>query len=44
MTNPLPTINSRIERLRKATFETEPSLSIERALIETRFYQETEGK
>ena len=44
MTNPLPTINSRIERLRKATFETEPSLSIERALIETRFYQENEGK
>lgn len=37
-------MNDRIKRLRKQTFETEPSLSIERALIETRFYKENEGK
>lgn len=37
-------MNDRIRRLRQLTFETQPSLSIERALIETRFYQENEGK
>jgi formate C-acetyltransferase len=37
-------MNDRIRRLRKETFEAEPSLSIERALIETRFYKENEGK
>lgn len=37
-------ITERIERLRKETFEAQPSLSIERALIETRFYKENEGK
>ena len=31
-------MNDRIKRLRQKTFEAEPSLSIERALIETRFY------
>ncbi|MDR1379867.1 MAG: glycyl radical protein [Tannerella sp.] len=39
-----PGMNDRIKRLRKETFEAEPSLSIERALIETRFYRENEGK
>ena len=37
-------MNARIKRLRQQSFEAEPSLSIERALIETRFYQENEGK
>jgi len=37
-------MNNRIKRLRKLTFETQPSLSIERALIETRFYKENYGK
>ncbi|MDL2255501.1 glycyl radical protein [Parabacteroides sp. OttesenSCG-928-G06] len=37
-------INGRIRRLRKQTFDAQPSLSIERALIETRFYKENEGK
>ncbi|MDH6358608.1 trans-4-hydroxy-L-proline dehydratase [Parabacteroides sp. PF5-9] len=37
-------MNDRIKRLRKLSFETTPSLSIERALIETRFYKENEGK
>lgn len=37
-------ITERIQRLRKATVEAQPSLSIERALIETRFYQENYGK
>ena len=32
------------KRLRQETFEAEPSLSIERALIETRFYKENYGK
>ena len=30
-------MNDRIKRLRRQTFEAQPSLSIERALIETRF-------
>jgi len=37
-------VNERIRRLRKETFEAQPSLSIERALIETRFYKENYGK
>ncbi len=37
-------MNDRIKRLRKETFETQPSLSIERALIETEFYKENYGK
>ncbi|MCB9283281.1 MAG: glycyl radical protein [Lewinellaceae bacterium] len=35
---------SRIQRLRRLSVETQPSLSIERALIETAFYKENEGK
>ena len=34
-----PGMNERIQKLRKLSFETEPSLSIERALIQTRFYK-----
>ena len=37
-------MNDRIKRLRKESFEAQPSLSIERALIETKFYKENEGK
>ena len=37
-------MNERIKRLRKESFEAQPSLSIERALIETKFYKENEGK
>ena len=37
-------MNDRIKRLRQLSFEAEPSLSIERALIETRFYKENYGK
>lgn len=37
-------MNNRVKRLRKQTFETAPSLSVERALIVTRFYKENEGK
>ena len=37
-------MNDRIKRLRKESFEAEPSLSIERALIETAFYKENYGK
>ena len=37
-------MNDRIKRLRKESFEAEPSLSIERALIETEFYKENYGK
>lgn len=39
-----PGMNERIQKLRKLSYETEPSLSIERALIETRFYKENYGK
>jgi len=39
-----PGMNARVQRLRKLSFEAEPSLSIERALIETKFYQENYGK
>lgn len=37
-------MNDRIKHLRQATVETKPSLSIERALIETEFYKENYGK
>ena len=39
-----PGMNDRIRRLRKMSVETEPSLSIERALHETKFYKENFGK
>jgi len=39
-----PGMNVRIQRLRKQSVETQESLSIERALITTRFYKENEGK
>ncbi len=39
-----PGMNERIQRLRKMSVETEPSLSIERALHETAFYKENYGK
>lgn len=37
-------MNQRIERLRRESFEAVPSISIERALIETQFYKENYGK
>ncbi len=37
-------MNDRIKRLRKASYEAKPSISIERALIETEFYKANEGK
>ena len=37
-------MNERIERLRKESFETFPSISIERALLTTEFYMENDGK
>jgi formate C-acetyltransferase len=39
-----PGMNERIQKLRKLSVDTEPTLSIERALIETRFYKENYGK
>jgi len=43
--NPIgPGMNERIQRLRKLSVETEPSLSIERALHETAFYRAHYGK
>ena len=39
-----PGMNKRIQRLRKLSVETQESLSIERALITTRFYKENYGK
>ncbi len=39
-----PGMNPRIQRLRKRSVETVPSLSIERALHETAFYRENYGK
>ncbi|WP_372794544.1 trans-4-hydroxy-L-proline dehydratase [Lutibacter sp.] len=39
-----PGMNERIQKLRKLSFESEPSLSIERALIETAFYKQNYGK
>lgn len=37
-------MNDRIDRLRRESFETEPSISIERALLQTAFYRENYGK
>ena len=37
-------MNSRISRLREQSFTTKPSISIERALLETDFYKENAGK
>lgn len=39
-----PGMNERVQRLRKQSFEAEPSISIERALIETEFYRQNDGK
>ncbi|HSM47976.1 MAG TPA: pyruvate formate lyase family protein, partial [Draconibacterium sp.] len=40
----LPGMNDRVRRLRKQSVETPESLSIERALITTKFYRENLGK
>jgi formate C-acetyltransferase len=37
-------VNERIHRLRKASIEAEPSISIERAVLETEFYRQHYGK
>ena len=39
-----PGMNHRIQRLRKLSFDAEPTISIERALHETVFYKENYGK
>jgi formate C-acetyltransferase len=39
-----PGMNARVQRLRRLSVETEPSLSIERALHETAFYKANYGK
>lgn len=39
-----PGMNPRIQRLRKKSFEAEPSISIERALHQTAFYKQHYGK
>jgi pyruvate-formate lyase len=39
-----PGMNGRIQRLRKLSFEAEPSISIERALHQTAFYQAHHGR
>ena len=39
-----PGMNLRIQKLRKASFEAEHTLDIERALIETEFYKENSGR
>ncbi len=44
-TDPIgPGMNDRIQKLRKLSVDTVPSISIERALIETEFYRENSGK
>ena len=42
--NCLPGMNEKIQRLRKLSFETEPSISIERAIHQTEYYKENYGK
>jgi len=43
--NPIgPGMNERVQKLRKLSVETQPSLTIERALFETAFYKENFGK
>ena len=37
-------MNNRIQRLREQSFSTKPGLSVERALLETEFYQQHQGK
>lgn len=37
-------MNERIQRLRDESFDTKPSICIERALLETEFYKENSGK
>jgi pyruvate formate-lyase/glycerol dehydratase family glycyl radical enzyme len=37
-------MNERVARLRKASFEVQPSISVERAVLVTEFYRENEGK
>jgi formate C-acetyltransferase len=37
-------VNQRIQRLRKASIDAQPSISIERAVLETEFYQQHYGK
>ena len=37
-------MNNRIQRLRKKSFETKPSISTERALLETEFYKSNYGR
>lgn len=37
-------MNERIKRLRDASFDTKPSICVERALLETEFYKENSGK
>lgn len=39
-----PGMNERVQNLRKLSFETEPSLSIERAIHQTAFYKTNSGK
>lgn len=39
-----PGMNERIQKLRKLSYETEPSISIERAIHQTEFYKENFGK
>ncbi len=39
-----PGMNPRVQRLRKLSVETEPTISIERALHETAFYKENHGR
>ncbi len=39
-----PGMNERVQKLRKISFETQPSLSIERAIIQTTFYKNNFGK
>jgi len=40
----LPGMNERIQKLRKLSFEAKPSIAIERALHQTAFYKEHNGK
>ena len=37
-------MNERIEKLRQKSFESRPALSVERAVLETEYYQENSGK
>jgi hypothetical protein len=37
-------VNERVARLMERSFEAEPAVSAERALLVTRFYRENEGR